>query len=46
MVVETLSILIQNYTNIQGLKVCGSEFIINQLADDTTVFIKNERQIH
>ena len=44
MVAEMLSILIQN-SCIEGLVVNDRQIIISQLADDTTLFLKNENQI-
>lgn len=44
MVAEMLSILIKN-NGIEGLNVMGRQIIISQLADDTTLFLKNENQI-
>jgi len=44
MVAEMLSILIKT-SHIEGLNVMDRQIIINQLADDTTLFLKNEEQI-
>lgn len=44
MVAELLSILIKN-SHIEGLTVMGERIIISQLADDTTLFLKDEDQI-
>lgn len=44
MVVEMLSILIKN-SGIAGIDVMGKHIIISQLADDTTLFLKNKDQI-
>jgi len=40
---EILSILIKN--SVIGLNLMGKQKIISQLADDTTLFLKNEFQI-
>lgn len=45
MVADMLSILIKNEVNIKGLNFMGNEFIISKLADDTTLFLENEKQI-
>ena len=39
--VETLANAIRNDTSIQGIMVENTEFKISQLADDTTLFVKN-----
>ncbi len=44
MVAEMLSILIKN-SHIEGLNVMDKQIILSQLADDTTLFLKNEDQI-
>lgn len=44
MVAEMLSILVRN-NHIEGLNVMGRQILISQLADDTTLFLKNENQI-
>ena len=44
MVAEMLSILIKN-GHIEGLNVMDKQIVISQLADDTTLFLKNEDQI-
>ena len=44
MVAEMLSILIKT-SHIEGLMVVDRQIIISQLADDTTLFLKNEDQI-
>lgn len=43
-VTELLAILIRN-SNLQGLKIMDQNIIISQLADDTTLFLKNKDQI-
>lgn len=44
MVAEMLSLLIKN-SDIEGLEVMGRLITISQLADDTTLFLKNADQI-
>lgn len=44
MVAEILSILIKT-SQIEGLNIMEKQIIISQLADDTTLFLKNEEQI-
>lgn len=45
LVTEILSIYIKKSDDIQKLNVFGTEIVISQLADDTTLFLKNEQQI-
>ncbi len=42
---EILAILLKNCEDVQHLNVMGHSFIVSQLADDTTLFLKNEAQI-
>uniref|UniRef100_A0A3P9J195 Reverse transcriptase domain-containing protein n=1 Tax=Oryzias latipes TaxID=8090 RepID=A0A3P9J195_ORYLA len=42
---EMLAIYIKNCSEIKKLNVLGTEIIISQLADDTTLFLKDEHQI-
>lgn len=44
MVAELLSIMIKN-NEIEGFNILGKHIIISQFADDTTLFLKDERQI-
>lgn len=44
MVAEILAILIKT-SHIEGLNMMDRQIIISQLADDTTLFLKNEEQI-
>jgi hypothetical protein len=44
-VTELLAIHVKNNLNIQPLNVMGNSLVISQLADDTTLFLKNARQI-
>lgn len=44
MVVEMLAILIKN-SSVAGIEIMDNFLIISQLADDTTLFLKNEHQI-
>jgi len=44
-VAELLAIHVKNNLNIQPLNVKGNSLVISQLADDTTLFLKNARQI-
>ncbi len=44
LVTELLTILIKN-SNIEGLNINEQQLIISQLADDTTLFLKNKEQI-
>jgi len=44
-VAELLAIHVKNNLNIQPLNVMGNSLVISQLADDTTLFLKNARQI-
>jgi hypothetical protein len=44
-VVELLSCYIKNCPDIKGLNIGGDIFIITQLADDTTLFLQDERSI-
>lgn len=43
-VTERLAILIKS-SNIEGLQIMDQNLIISQLADDTTLFLKNKDQI-
>lgn len=44
MVAEVLAIVIRN-CGLAGIKVLDRQLIISQLADDTTLFLKDETQI-
>uniref|UniRef100_A0A8C6WYS4 Reverse transcriptase domain-containing protein n=1 Tax=Neogobius melanostomus TaxID=47308 RepID=A0A8C6WYS4_9GOBI len=44
MAAEMLSISLKN-SDISGIDIMGEQIIISQLADDTTLFLKNEDQI-
>uniref|UniRef100_A0A3B1J8J0 Reverse transcriptase domain-containing protein n=1 Tax=Astyanax mexicanus TaxID=7994 RepID=A0A3B1J8J0_ASTMX len=44
MVAEMLSILIKS-SNIEGIDIFGKKILISQLADDTTLFLKDSSQI-
>jgi len=45
LIVEILAICIRNNRNIPGIFVSGKELKLSQLADDTTLFIKNHKTI-
>jgi len=45
-VAETLSIAIKRSKNVKGIKVNTSEYKITQLADDTTLFLKDIQSLH
>lgn len=45
LVAEILSIYIKNSLELKPLNVLGKSLIITQLADDTTIFVKNGEQI-
>ena len=38
---ETLTIALKNNQNIEGIKIGQNTFKVTQLADDTTLFLKN-----
>lgn len=42
---EMLAIFIKNCNDIKKLNVLGTEIVISQLADDTTIFLKDRYQI-
>ena len=44
-VAEVLAIVVKNNPDIEPLNVLGSPLVISQLADDTTLFLKNSDQI-
>jgi len=46
LVVELLSAYIKQSQDIEGLTVGDETYVITQLADDTTLFVKNEKSIH
>ena len=43
--VEMLAIYLKNCPDLQTLTIFGSDITISQLADDTTIFLKNKHQI-
>ena len=43
--IETFAIKLRNSTNIAGLVINGTEIKISQLADDTTLFLKDNNSI-
>ena len=43
-VTELLAIAVTN-SNIEGLNINNNKLIISQLADETTIFLKNKEQI-
>lgn len=43
--VEMLAIHIKNYTELTALRVLDTDIVISQLADDTTIFLKDKHQI-
>ncbi len=46
LVVETLSLAIKKRKSISGFKIEGIEFKISQLADDTTLFLKDTNSLN
>lgn len=45
LVTEMLAIYLKNCNDVAKLDVLGTELIISQLADDTTLFLKDDKQI-
>jgi len=45
LVVELLSAVIKKSPNIEGLHIGDETFVITQLADDTTLFVKDDKSI-
>ncbi len=45
LVVETLSLAIKKKKSISGIEIEGTEFKISQLADDTTLFLKDTNSL-
>lgn len=45
LVVETLAIVIRNNNKIEGISINNSTYKIGQLADDTTLFLKDENSL-
>jgi len=44
-VVELLSVYIKNCSDIEGLTINQETFVITQLADDTSIFVKDETSV-
>ena len=42
LVAEILAINLRNNDNIEGIEIDGTTFLISQLADDTSLFLKNQ----
>ena len=45
LIVEILAIIIRSDRNVCGINIDSTEFKISQLADDTTLFLKNETSL-
>ena len=45
MVVETMSVYLKTCDSVKGIKIDNETFLITQLADDTTLFLKDQKSI-
>ena len=43
--VEVLSTTLKNSKNIKGISINGTEILISQLADDTTLYLRNKESV-